>query len=619
MKGYMGSLLRVNLTTGTTAVEPLPEDLVRRFIGGRGFGAKILFDELAPGIDPLGPDNKLVFMCGPLAVTLAQSCSRWIVSTKSPLTGGLFRACAGGGFGAELKSAGYDVLIVEGRAEKPVYLQIQDGTVAIRDGAALSGLTTDKTAAAIRDELGDRKMTVAAIGPAGEKLVRFAAIVDGRRTASRGGVGAVMGSKNLKAVAVRGTGRPETADREGLLAITRQQGAVVKNEPRLQGFRHIGTAAAVSYTHQIGLYPVRNFQEGVFPEVDGNLTGAKFDELFVKDAHCRSCPIHCGSIVKVSDGPYAGDAVEGPEYETLYSFGGELGNADLGMVIEANRICDDYGLDTMSAGATIGFAMECCEKGILSKDELGGLDLTWGNHAAIIALLRKICTREGIGDVLAEGSREAARRIGKGAERYAMQVKGLELPGYDPRGGKGAALNLATASLGASHCHGQCPQEMVGSGTADRFAFEGKGELCKINQDKVALFETGVVCIFPMMFRLIDFESLAKMLYAVTGIEEFKDVDYITRVGERIVNLERAFNVREGFGRSDDELPLRFLEEKQAEGPITGQVVELEPMLEEYYRVRGWDPATGIPTRERLELLDLNDIAEQLASTGRLG
>ncbi len=617
--GYMGKILRVNLTRGTVQAERLPETLVRQFIGGRGFGVKLLYDELEPGIDPLSPDNKLIFKCGPLAGTLAQSCSRWIVTTKSPLTGGYFRSCAGGGFGAELKSAGYDVLIVEGRAATPVYLWIQDDRVEIRDAAGLAGLLTHEATAAIRGRVHDEKVRVAVIGPAGEKMVRFAAIVDERRTASRGGAGAVMGSKNLKAIAVRGSRHPAIAHRDLLLEITKKQGAVVRSEPRLQGFRHLGTAAAVSFCHAMGIYPVRNFKEGVFPEAEAGLAGTRVDEIFVRDVYCKSCPVHCGSILRVREGAYASGDVEGPEYETLYAFGGEVGNSNLGMVIEANRLCDDYGLDTMTAGATIGFAMECYEKGILSRQDLDGIDLIWGNDRAIMALLKKIAAREGVGDLLAEGSRIAAQKTGRGAENLAMQVKGLELAGYDPRGLKGLGLNYATAALGASHCVGQCPQETMGTGPDHRFSTEGKGAMCKMNQDKVAAFETGVVCIFPMQFKVIDNAALAQMLFAATGIEEFKSQDYLQLVGERIWNLERAFNVREGFGRKDDRLPERFLKDAHTAGPIKDQIVELDVLLDQYYDARGWDRATGWPCRATLERLGLAEIAEDLARLGRLG
>ncbi|MBN2108278.1 MAG: hypothetical protein JW832_12710, partial [Deltaproteobacteria bacterium] len=489
----------------------------------------------------------------------------------------------------------------------------------IRDAAKLSGKLTQETSAAIRAELGDKRIKAAVIGPAGEKLVRFAAIVDERRTASRGGVGAVMGAKNLKAIAVRGTGHARVADKARLMELVKKQMERVKTDPRLQGFRKLGTAAAVGFCHQMGIYPVRNFQAGIMAGVDGNLTAAKFDELYQSDAYCKSCPIHCGSIYKVPPGRFSGEPCEGPEYETLYSFGGEIGNSDPSLVIEANRLCDDYGVDTMTAGATIGFAMECYEKGLLDKNDLDGSELAWGNQEAIMALLKKMVLREGAGDLFADGSRMAAQKIGKGAEKYAIQVKGLELAGYDPRGLKGLGLNYATAPLGASHCVGQCPQELMGTGPNDRFASAGKGSMCMMNQDKVAAFETGIVCIFPMQFHLIDFAGLAAMLQAATGIEQFGDENYVKLVGERIWNLERACNVREGFTRADDRLPARFLEETHPEGPLAGSTVELEAMLDEYYSVRGWDKKTGFPTRAKLEQLGLKDSADELARSGRLG
>lgn len=616
--GYMGTMLRVNLSTGAVTREALPDALKLRFIGGRGFGAKIFFDELEPGTDPLSPGNKLIFQCGPLAGTGAQSCSRWIVTTKSPLTGGYFRSCAGGPFGAEVKAAGYDILVVEGRAAAPAYIWIDGDRVELRDASHLAGRLTHQTADAIRAELGDSRIKAAVIGPAGEKLVRFAAIVDERRTASRGGVGAVMGAKNLKAVAVRGTGHPQVADRTGLMALVKKQMERVKTDPRLQGFRKLGTAAAVGFCHELGIYPVRNFQAGVMADVAGNLTAEKFNELYQRDAYCKSCPIHCGGIYKVPPGPISGEPCEGPEYETLYSFGGEIGNSDTAMVLEANRLCDDYGVDTMTAGATIGFAMECYERGILTKNDLDGMELAWGDQEAIMALLKKMLQRQGAGDLLAEGSRMAAQKIGRGAEQYAIQVKGLELAGYDPRGLKGLALNYATAPLGASHCVGQCPQELMGGGDNDRFAYRGKGAMCMMNQDKVAAFETGIVCIFPMQFHLIDFPGLAAMLRAATGIEQFGDEAYLKLVGERIWNVERACNIREGFTRADDRLPKRFLEETHPEGPLAGSTVELEAMLDEYYEVRGWNHRTGGPTRKTLDRLELQDIADGLARCGRL-
>jgi len=615
----MGSILRVNLATGKVTTEPLPERLAKLYLGGRGIGAKILFDEVKAGGDPLSPENRLIFANGPLTGTLAQSCSRWMVVTKSPLTGGIIRSTAGGSFGAELKSAGFDVLIVEGRAAKPVYLWIKDDQVKIRDAGKLWGLLSDETACALRRELKDEKIKVATIGPAGEKLVRFAAIVDDRRTASRGGVGTVMGSKNLKAIAVRGSKRIEIADRAKLQEVTKYQVATSQQSPLFHGFSHLGTPGSTVLIHELGVYPVRNFQDGVLEGFHGNLTPEKIEEVFVKDVHCHNCYVHCGSIMRVASGPYASDGVEGPEFETVWSFGGEVGNTNLGMIIEANRICDDYGVDTISAGSCIGFSMELYEKGILTGKDADGLDLTWGNQKAIIKLLRKIVRREGIGDILAEGTKRAAQKIGKGADRYAMQVKGLEIPAYDPRGAKAHGLNLATSNIGASHMTGYATQELFSiPEPAERFTPEGKGKLCKWNQDLMAISDSIIACGFPFLFGWLGTATYKQLLPAATGMEEFSDEEYLLKLGERVYTIERAFNVREGFSRKDDILPSRFLNESPKSGPVKGQVFEMEKILDDYYEARGWDKETGNIPRIKLESLGLKCVADELEKRGKL-
>lgn len=608
--GYMGKILRVDLTTGKVGIEPLPEEMIKLYIGGRGIGAKILYDEVKAGVDPLSPENKLIFNGGPLTDTLALSCSRWIVTTKSPLTGTIFRSCAGGSFGAELKSAGFDVLIVEGKADKAVYLWIKDDQVEIRDANKLVGFLSDETASAVRKELNDEKIKVATVGPSAEKFVRFSAIVDNRRTASRGGVGTVMWSKNLKAIAVRGSKRCEVADRAKLQELAKIQVETAKNDPNCQGFSHMGSAGAVGLVYEFGIYPVRNFRDGVFEGLEG-IVADKVEEILIKDVHCHNCNLHCGNIVKIKSGPYAGNEVEGPEYETMYSFGGMVGNNNLGMIVEANRICDDYGIDTMTAGSTIAFTMELYERGILSKEDLDGLDLTWGNHEAIIKLLKKIVIREGIGDLLAEGTKRAAEKIGQGADKYAMQVKGLELAGYDPRGIKALALNFATANLGACHTVGM-------GGFEERFSPQGKGKVCKISQDTHGVYDSSVNCIFPVQFNILAIDNVKQLLHAVTGIEEFSDENYLLKVGERVWNIERAFNVRNGFSRKDDVLPQRFLTESPKGGPLENQVVELEQMLDDYYEERGWDKETGNPTRQKLESLGLKSVADELEKIGTL-
>ena len=454
-------------------------------------------------------------------------------------------------------------------------------------------------------ELGDEKIQVACIGPAGENGTLFAAIMNLRRSASRGGVGTVMGSKNIKAIAVRGTSEVAVADRQRLNTVTRDMVAAARQHPVYGGFSHHGSSGITALMHEIGLHPVRNFQSGHLDDFTG-LTTDKMDQIFIKDMACARCFIHCGSILQVKEGKYKGDAVEGPEYETMWCFGANIGSTDLGFVVAANKLCDDYGIDTIAAGVTLSFAMELYEKKILSQNDLDGIELTWGNHQAAYQLLKKIVKREGIGDVLALGTRRAAEKIGRGAEKYAMHVKGLEIPAYEPRGAKAHGLNIATSTIGASHMTGYGMQELFGiPEQVDRFVVEGKGALTRQNQDKTATYDSLIVCGFPACFGWISPEIYAQLLVAATGIEEFGDVTYLIKAGERIYNLERLFNMREGLQRKDDYLPERFIKEPVPDGASKGQIFEMDRLLDDYYQARGWDIKTGVPTKAKLEELDL--------------
>ncbi len=605
--GYTGKVLRINVTTGRITKEELSDKDAKQYLGGRGLGAKYLFDELKPGTDPLGPDNKLYFVTGPLTATGAQSSSRWMVVTKSPLSGAFIRSTGGGAFGQELKSTGFDLFIIEGKAPRPTTIFINNDTVEFKDASHLWGtaLDTGTVQDMIIKELGDEKIQVACIGPAGENGTLFAAIMNLRRSASRGGVGTVMGSKNIKAIAVRGTNEVAVADRERLNTVTRDMVATARQHPVYGGFSHHGSSGITALMHEIGMHPVKNFQSGHMDDFSG-LTTDKMDQIFIKDVSCARCFVHCGSILQVKDGPYKGNGVEGPEYETMWGFGANILNTDLGFVVAANKLCDDYGIDTIAAGVSLSFAMELYEKGIVSKKDLDGIELTWGNHRAAYQLLEKMVKREGIGDVLALGTRKAAEKIGRGAEQYAMQVKGLEIPAYEPRGAKAHGLNIATSTIGASHMTGYGMQELFGiPEQVDRFAVEGKGALTRQNQDKTATYDSLVVCGFPACFGWISPEIYAQLLVAATGIEEFGDVSYLIKAGERIYNLERLFNMREGLQRKDDYLPERFITEPMPDGASKGQIFEMDRLLDDYYQARGWDIKTGVPTKAKLEELDL--------------
>jgi len=604
--GYQNKVLRVDLTKRKFTEEPLSEALIHDYIGGRGFGVKLLYDDLKPGTDPLGEDNELIFTAGPLAGTNAQSFSRYKVFFKSPLTGGYFKSSSGGQFGAELKFAGLDLIIISGIADKPVFLSINDGKYELRDAEYLWGLDCDDTHTLIREELSDNNVKIACIGPAGERGVKYAGIFSERRAAGRGGGGAVMGAKNLKAIAIRGRGKVELADKQAYAAAVKEQVAGYQANPQFSTFSQSGTWIAEAL-NAMGMYPTKNFREGFVPEWE-KLESSEYLKLLVRKTRCYSCMVHCGSIAKIASGRYAGSWTEGPEYETIWAFSGPVGHSDIGLTIAADKYCDDMGLDTISTGSTIGFAYELYEKGIITKADTGGLELTYGNSEPVMELIRQIAWREGIGDLLAEGTREAGRRIGKGAEECGIQVKGLELPAYDPRGAKSHGLNLLTANIGADHNTGYAPQEVFGvpiPREVDRLSSEDKGELTKWNQDLTAFLETGILCSFMPSMGMLSEDVYGRLLRSATGVKDFEDTAYLWKIGEKITNLERMFNAREGFGRKDDTFPRRLREESVPEGPSAGSVFEEKDMLDQYYKARGWDIETGVPTKEKLEELDL--------------
>jgi len=561
------------------------------------------YKNLKPGTDPLGEENRLIFLAGPLAGTNAQSFGRWLVVFKSPLTGTYYRSSVGGYLASELKRSGLDMVIIEGCSDKPVYLWINDGQYELRDAHYLWGLDCDDTHSLIREELANPRIRVACIGPAGENGVKYAGIFSDRRAAGRGGSGTVMGAKKLKAIAVRGTGKVEVANPVMFKSYVKEQIGRYKDSPGLQFFSKHGTHG-VDLTNLLGVCPTRNFREGILPDWK-KLSRDEYDKVRVRYTTCSSCMVHCGMIGKMDSGRYRGAWSEGPEYESLWSFSAPIGAADLGLTIAADKLCDDLGLDTISTGVNIGFAYELFERGIITTQDTGGLELTDGNGDPVMKLIKQIAFRDGFGAILADGVREAGKSIGQRAEQYAMHVKGLEMPGYDPRGLKAQGLNLITSSCGANHNTGWVQEELFGT-IDERLGINGKGELTKRTQDLQAFWETGIACSFPLHAGGMDEEIFSKLLQACTGVSEFGDTDYLWLVGERIFNLERMFNVREGFGREEDIFPDRFKEEPLPTGPAAGQIFEEEPLLEQYYSARGWDSKTGIPCSEKLSDLGLN-------------
>ena len=611
MSTYTERYLSVDLSTGESDIGQIPEDISRLFIGGRGLGAYHLYRNIKPSTDALEPANPLIFASGILGGSIAPGFSRWMVITKSPLTGTYMRSVCGGKFGAAIKMNRYEFISVSGKASRPVYLLIDGEDVAVMDAASLWGLDTEETQKRLQTIHG-KKAQVACVGPAGENLVLFSAIVHEERTAARGGVGAVMGSKNLKAVVLLGDSQPLVPAQKGAFQETvKEHNAILRDHSRRKKLTRFGTTFMTVGMEKRGIFPVKNFQEGQLPGVAA-ISGESLEAFKVGNYGCFACTTRCGNVVKIDDGEFKGMTWEGPEYETVYAFGGEIYNTDPHLILNANLLCDHLGLDTISTGATIGFAMELFEKGILSQQDVDGLDLHWGNGSAVMELIRKIAAKEGIGAILALGTRKAAEKIGKGASHYAMQAKGLELPGYEPRAAKAHGLGYAVSNIGGSHMYGYCRQEISGRPEPiDPLTDEGKGDVIAQSQVKKAKEEVLILCNFAD--TNVDDDLITSLLVAGTGNRDLADLDYLYTVAERIVCLERCFNVREGLARKDDYLPERFLKEplKNA-GPATGEYYrKYDTLLNEYYGELGYDEE-GRPETKTLRKLGLEEITSDL-------
>ncbi len=633
MYGYAGRLLRVDLGSGKTWTEPLDAARARRDLGGRGLGARILVDEVPPGCDPLGPENRLVFAMGPLAGTAAPGSGRFVVLGKSPATGGFGEAYTGGFVAHELKYAGYDGIVVQGAAAELVYLAVADDRVEIRPARQLAGLPTLETERRIREELDDPEARIVSIGLAGERRVRYACVMnDTDRAAGRTGLGAVMGAKNLKAIAIRGTGRVRLADPHAFRDHALADLARIKRHPWLnegpRSARSLGTAGGVEDLDALGILPTRNWQTGAW-EHAGRIGGrALRGSILIGHRACQACPVGCTRVVRVSDGPFAGVRPEygGPEYETVAALGSLCENPSLEAIALLNQQCNAYGLDTISAGSAIAFAMECFQRGLLAEREIG-FRLEWGDAPAMLRLLDLIARREGIGDLLAEGTRRAAARLGPDAAELAVEVKGLELGMHEARGKKGLGLSYAAAPRGADHMEGfQDPMvaapnawpEVGVTEAMDRFTLEGKPPAVRLAEDYTSFINSVPLCSFMSLTvaGLHNTREITGMLAAATGWRDLT-LEEEMAMGERAYNLARAFTVRESGGRADDRLPPR-LARSLRDGAARGQVLteeDLAPALAEYYRLRGWD-AQGTPTQAKLAALGLEDVARALAAQG---
>jgi len=608
MTGWMGKILRVNLSNSEINEEALDPQVARDFMGGRGLAIYYMLKEVDPNCDALGKENKLIMSTGPLTGTKAPTGGRYMVTTKSPLTNAITCSNSGGNFPAELKKSGFDAIIVEGRAADPVYLWINDGKAELKPAGHLWGKDTHETDDAIRAET-DNKAKTAVIGPAGEKLVLFASIMNDRdRAAGRAGVGAVMGAKKLKGVAVRGTQKVSMANEERFNEMNqkyRERFKEVKKAGPYPLTTH-GTAITVVATQTHGVFPTRNFQTGQFEEWEAIYGEALTEKYLVKAKPCFSCPIACGRVTKVPDGPYQGQG-EGPEYETVYSLGSDVGVGDLAALTKANYLCNELGLDTISMGSTIACAMELYENGHLSESDIG-FPLEWGDGEALVKLTQQTGTREGFGDILAEGSLRMATRYGH--PELAMVSKGLDLPGYDPRGTQGLGLNYATSPIGASHMRGDLPYcELLGVPVKiDGLTWADKPPIVVKWQNVFSLIDAAGLCVFFSIRYLCDPtleirpEGIMDLLNAATGADYA--LDELEKIGDRILNAERLFLLRAGFDRRQDSLPERFTNTPMPDGPAKGVVCHLDEMLEQYYQIRGWSQ-DGLPTEEKLNDLGL--------------
>ena len=610
MFGFTGRLLYIDLSASETSIVNLEAKVGRSYLGGSGLGAHLL-SSMDWKIDPCDSRNRLAFLTGPLTGTPVPLCSRYSVCAKSPLTAIWGEAHASGFWGPELKATGFDGVVIEGKAQCPVYLLIEDGCVAIKDARYLWGKDTFATEDAIKQEVGNGRVRVACIGPAGEKGSAMAAIINDRgRAAARCGIGAVMGSKNLKAVAVRGTRQIKTARPEELRLLAQSLVKLARDSAAGKYLREYGTAGGMYPFHEFGDVPIKNWKQGAWEEGCHRVSGQVMKDTILTGRYaCKGCPIGCGRVVELKDGPYRGLKGKGPEYETAAVFGPLCLNDDLGAVAKANDLCNRYGLDTISTGAVIAFAFECFEEGLITRKDTEGMELVWGNAGALVTMVEKIGKREGFGDLLADGCRKAAERIGGDAARYALHVKGLELPMHDPRAFSSWAVAYGTSNRGG--CHIQAPTFWVERGLTfpaiglddpgDRFAWEGKGRLTRIFQDFCEVVESSGICKFALYgdFRP---QHILSLLRCATGWD--LELDEMMKIGERSFNLKRMINVRCGISSKDDLLPDRILTLSLPEGGTKGYLPDQKKMLEDYYRERGWDEE-GIPRPEKLRELSL--------------
>lgn len=599
--GYFGKILRVNLSNGDIKTEELDISTAKKYVGGRGLGTKLMMDEVGAEVEPLSEENKLMFVTGPLTASRMPTGGRYMVVTKSPLSNTIASSNSGGRWGAEFKSTGHDVLIFEGKSEKPVYLLVEDDKVELKDASSIWGKTTSEMTEELQVEYPKHK--IASIGPAGEKLSKMSAIInDMDRAAGRSGVGAVMGSKNLKAVVVKGSQKLQYRDDDKVKSIAMDKVRKLRENPVAgEGLPTYGTAVLVNIVNELGMLPVKNFQESHTERAD-EISGETLKEKhLVKNAACYGCPIACARVVKMPDGRIVG----GPEYETIWGFGSDCNIYDLESINIANELCNEYGLDTISVSSTIACAMELKDRGYIKDEDIAadGLSLEWGDSKNIIGWVEKIGKREGFGDKMAEGSYRLAESYG--VPELSMTVKKLEMPAYDPRGAKGEGINYMTSNRGGCHVRGYMisPEVLGQPEKLDRLSNEGKASYTKGFQDLTAVVDSLGICLFSTFGLGAD--DMVEMTNGIYG-EDFFTKESLLETGDRIWNIEKLYNLKAGLTVEDDILPKRLAEESIVEGPSKGEGFDMEKLRAEYYIARGWDES-GVPSKETLEKLDLGE------------
>lgn len=601
--GYIGRYLRIDLSNDNVKIEELDEEVAKKYWGGRGWGGYLLLTELKGGIDPFSPENKIFFLTGPLQGTLTPYTPKFVVLTKSPLTGTFTRAVCGGQWGPELKFSGYDGIIIEGKSSRPSYIFIDDERVTIRDATHLWGKTTSETEKAIKEELNDKTIKIISIGPAGEKKVRFASIIHESRAAARGGVGSVMGAKNLKAIAVRGTGNIEVANLLLFKELLEKSYNLIKRDPAYQTRFRYGTPSTVAVAYEVGVMPIKNFSSGIFEGIEGLLAETMREKIVFHDESCFCCPLPCGKLSLIKKGNYAGTILQGPQYETIGLLGSNCGISEIEVVARANYLCNEYGMDTISTGNVIAYTIEAYQKGFLTRVDTGGVEMNFGDSDVIFGFIEKISKREGLGNKLAEGVKAFSQELGKEAEKFAMHSKGQEFASFDPRGAVGMGLLYATASTGANHSLGPTFREEL----KNPLRGEGKAKLLVEIQNSYCLMDSLIYCSFSRYG--LNNASRIQFFSTITGWDyTWEEVE---NQNNRIYTIERLFNLREGFRKKDDTLPFRSLFEPMPNGPAKGNTVPLEEMLSEYYFLRGWNQM-GIPKEETMQILKLEEFIDLL-------